>query len=330
MTTRNGNLFESGTGRIRGIVACVPSGILPSAGWLMAEEAAKVTGVDARRISVNGDAEDLCFEAAAALLNGLQWASKTVTALVFVTQTPNQRMPAPAFTLHHRLQLDQSCDVVQVNYSCSGYVKGLKLAQKLATRPDARVLLLVGDVSSRMCDPADRATAPLFGDAGSATAVEFDPMASDFFITGCDGVNNDRLSQVNVTPHNRAHMHMDGAAVFNFTLKRVPGLVEDLTALTPMPDLLLFHQANKFMLDHLVKKTRLLEHFSPKQIPTNLERFGNCSSASIPLLLADWWHMPSDRIMIRRAAMLGFGSGWSWGAASVDLTGLEFVKVVEL
>lgn len=323
MTTRNGNLFESGTGRIVGVVACLPKQAITNFNWTDAEDAAKVTGVEERRHMVFGGTEQLCETAARHLLVDLDWRSDSITALVYVTQTPGQRMPAPAFNLHRDLGLSQSCDVVQVNYSCSGYVKGLKLAQKLATRPGARVLLLVGDVSSHMCALIDRATAPLFGDAGSATAIEFDPMASDFFITGCDGVQNDRLRQLNV-----GTMEMDGAAVFNFTLKRVPGLVADTLTLTPTPDLLLFHQANKFILDHLVKKMKLLETFKPEQIPMNLQRFGNCSSASIPLLLADWWQNTRELQKTERAAMFGFGSGWSWGAASVDLRAMRVARVV--
>lgn len=327
MTTRNGNNFESGTGRIVGVVAAVPKNRRPTEGWPMAEEAAKVTGILERRVATDLEStESLCCDAARELLASIGWAASTFTALVYVTQTPAMQMPASGFDLHRVLGLHQACDVVTVNYACSGYVKGLKLAQKLATREGARVLLLVGDTTSKECDPADRATAPVFGDAATATAIEYDPTGCDFFITGCDGVDNSRLSQ-----HGADFMHMDGGAVFNFTLKRVPQLVEDLRNLTPFPDLVLFHQANKFMLDHLVKKCRLLDDFEPWQIPTNVERFGNCSSASIPLLLADWWQQnPSARDTAKRAAMIGFGAGWSWGAASVNLSGLVLARVIEV
>ncbi len=331
MTTRNGNCFEPGTGRIVGVVACVPKNIVTNDGWLNGIEAQKITGVRERRWAVldaeknQQTSEYLCANAAKELLTQIGWDCRTVTALIYVTQTPPRPMPAPAFNIHKALDLDQSCDVIQVNESCAGYVKGLKLAQKLATSDGARVLLLVGDTTSEICDPDDRATAPLFGDAGSATAIEFDPMASDFFITGCDGAGNHKLSQ-----ENPGFLHMDGAAVFNFTLKRVPGLVEDMLALTPRPDVLLFHQANAFMLDHLVKKTKLLESFAREQIPTNLEHFGNCSSASIPLLMTDTFRAETLAHPFERFAMIGFGAGWSWGVASVNITSVRVCKLIEV
>lgn len=326
MTTRNGNKFESGTGRIVGVVAAVPVTRRDNEDWPDAQDAAAVTGVhERRRARAAMSTEWLCEAAAARLLDALKWDPQTIAAVVFVTQTPAHPMPAPVYDLHRDLGLAQDCDVYQLNESCAGYVKGLKLAQKLTSTQQHRVLLLVGDTTSNICNPTDRATAPLFGDAGSATAIEHDAAASDFFITGADGVANDRLSQ-----QSGEFLHMDGGAVFNFTLKRVPALMDDAGSLTPEPDWILMHQANAFMLEHLVKKMRLTEHLSPQRLPTNVERFGNCSSASIPLLLCDKLGVARTSAAGKtRALLLGFGAGWSWGAASVNLSGLRVAEVVE-
>lgn len=327
MTTRNGNKFESGTGRIVGVVTAVPAVARTNDDWPDAQDAAKVTGVvERRQAREDQTTEALCISAARELLEALKWDPQTVAALVYVTQTPGAPMPAPAYAIHECLGLASDCDVYQVNESCAGYVKGLKLAQKLTSTTQHRVLLLVGDTTSRICNPLDRATAPLFGDAGSATAVEHDAASSDFFITGADGENNYRLGQAA-----GEFMQMDGGAVFSFTLKRVPALMADAQALTPTPDWILMHQANAFMLEHLAKKMRLGEAFDAGQIPTNVDRFGNCSSASIPLLLCDKLGVSRTAAAGKtRALLMGFGAGWSWGAASVNLSGLRVAHVVEV
>lgn len=321
------NGHTTARGSIVGVVASVPARIFtnadcpdPAAAW----EAAKMTGVqERRRVTLFGEetAGSLCEAAAVRLLEQLDWPSDTVDLLVYVTQTPTSAVPADAFAIAARLGLPERCMVLQVNWSCSGYVYGLLTAMRLLDE-GKRALLLVGDVTSTILDPADRATAPLFGDAGSATAIVGSTL-QQHFVVGSDGSGAEKLccdlhgSMTICDDIKGPHLHMDGAAVFNFTLRVVPKLVADVLTYG-RPDYLLFHQANRFMLEHLAKKSKLAEAFKPEQIPTNIARFGNCSCASIPLLMCSELGQQLREPGNRQLAMFGFGAGWAWAGASIN------------
>lgn len=312
MITTNGNQVRTVRGSIAGIVAAVPRDrVTNDELGPDAHAAAKITGVQERRHAPDTvTTEDLCLSAAQRLLWRLDWDPATIDTLVYVTQTPRLAVPSSGYELQEVLGLPKHCIVIEPNWSCCGYVAGLWLA--MAQRGDhndiSRTLLLVGDVTSHIADPGDRATWPLFGDAGSATAIEHsmfgDPQAH--FFLGSDGAGADKLVQ-----HRGDFLRMDGSEVFNFTLRTVPGLVDDVL-MAGQPDFVLMHQANRFMLQHLVKKSQLRERAPAALIPTNIDRFGNCSSASIPLLWASDVGAKAGRY-----ALLGYGAGWSWAGASI-------------
>jgi len=324
MITRNSNLAEALNASIQGVVTVVPKGSvaniqLPPG----ADDAARLTGVQhRRRASAEDTTESMCLAAAQRLMAELEWKSSSVRALVYVTQTPGLAVPASAFGLHRSLNLPQSAPALQVNWSCAGYVYGLWLAMQLARYSGDRVLLLVGDTSSSITDPFDRATGPLFGDAGSATAVVGDRVLSHF-VLGNDGMRNEQLQQ-----KRGEFLHMDGAGVMSFALQQVPRLIEDVLNIAPSPDYLLFHQANRFMLDQVVRKSKLLERFTTAQIPSNVERFGNCSCASIPLLLCDMVGQQSAQLS--RFALFGFGSGWAWAGAVISGMRMDVCELIEV
>lgn len=331
MITAHGNRAEFLGGCVSGIVTAVPTYALENSDWPIAIEASRMTGVQSRRHAAAWQStESLGLAAARRLMANLGWEPGTIDALVYVTQTPGRAIPAAAYGLHAELGLPAHCPAIEVNWSCSGYVYGLWLAMKLAAvdeiHESRRVLLIVGDTSSQIVDPSDRATAPLFGDAVSATGVMNGPLAGlSYFVLGTDGTGRDRLSMANAP---EGVLQMDGAAVFNFTLKTVPGLVEDVLD-DGTPNFLLFHQANKFMLDHLVKKMRLRERgFDEEQIPINVDRFGNTSSASIPLLICDKLGEVGARGA--RLALFGYGAGWAWAGAALDGTSIQCAELLEI
>jgi 3-oxoacyl-[acyl-carrier-protein] synthase-3 len=325
MITPSGNWKGAAGGRIAGVVASVPSTVWTNADLPPgADEAARVTGVRERRRVVQGQsAESLCIDAAQRLLTSLRWAPESIDQMILITETPSQRIPAPAYNVHRELGLARHCTLMEINYSCVGYVVGLWNAmQMLEGRTRGRSLLLVGDTFSKALDPQDRATGPLFGDAGSATAIEVS-LCSQVFVLGISGTNNHKLSQAN-----GEFLKMDGAAVFNFTLDEVPPLVAE-TLQIGRPDYILFHQANRFMLDHLITKCKLRDQpggYAAEQIPINVEKWGNTSCASIPLLLAD---KIGARAADKRVAAFGFGAGWAWGGAMLNLEGMQVCELIE-
>lgn len=330
MITERGNFAEFLGGTVDGVVTAVPRNVVDNSDWGMAEEAARLTGVRRRRHTVEGqNVETLAIKAADRLMANLGWMTSTVDALVMVTQTPASAVPSSAHRVHAALGLPAYCPAMQVNWSCAGYVQGLwlamKLAQTAALHETKRVLLIVGDCMSEVLDPDDRATAPLFGDAVSATAVVNGPLTGlSYFVMGNDGSGADRL-KLDTAPG--SCLHMDGPSVFTFTLRNVPALVADVLD-NDKPDFLLFHQANDFMLDHLAKKMALSSEFSSAQIPKNLNLFGNTSSASIPLLLCDELGVPAARGS--KLGLFGYGAGWAWAGAFIDAHRLEVAELLEV
>jgi 3-oxoacyl-[acyl-carrier-protein] synthase-3 len=333
--------------RLRGVVSAVPSRRLDNAdfeaqfGREGVADVVKMTGVEHRYWAENGQtASDLCFLAAQRLLARLDWAPDSVGALVFVSQTPDHRLPATACVLQHRLGLSTRCQAFDVGLGCSGYVYGLWLASLLVQGGCGRVLLLNGDISSRTIDPTDRATALLFGDAGAASALEQSDGAPPIhFVLGTDGAGARHLIISGgggrpPAPDSRRpatlsedHLFMDGGEVFSFTLRAVPKLVLETLADAGLErdqlDALLLHQANRFMLRHIVKKIGLPE----ARAPINIDRYGNTSSASIPLLMttdiATRLTSETTRVM-----SVGFGVGFSWGAALMTLAPLACAETL--
>ena len=314
------NSHTSARGSIVGVVSAVPARVITNADCpdpAAADEAAKLTGVRERRwVGPGQSARTLCTDAARRLLDRLQWSADSIDVLVYVTQTPDGAVPADVYRIAADLGLPVSCACLQANYSCSGYVYGLWITMRLLQHGQ-RALLLVGDATSTIADPGDRATAPLFGDAGSATAVEGSDV-EQHFVLGTDGSGADKLCQ------SGNWLQMDGAAVFNYTLRTVPTLAADVRKAMPDPDLWLVHNANEFMLRHLMKKASI----DPGRAPMNLQRFGNTSCASIPLLMCA---EASERLASPASvAMLGFGAGWAHAGAAIQMGRLEMCELIEV
>ncbi len=333
---------------LRGIVSAAPKRVVDNAAFVerfgeaAVAEVVKMIGVEERRVAdADQTAADLCFEAAKVLLERLDWAADSIDGLIFVSQTPDYRLPATACLLQGRLGLSSHCQAFDVNLGCSGYVYGLWLAATLVKAGLKRVLVLAGDTASRLVDPNDRSTAFLFGDAGSATAVEADSAAPAMhFRLGSDGQGARHLIvpegayRTGETDGRWAEdfdpscLYMDGAEVFAFTLRAVPKLVRDTlddAGLAPGDvDAYALHQANRFMLRHLAKKIGAGED----RVPINIERFGNTTSATIPLLLttnlASRLTGAPSRVML-----VGFGVGFSWGAVLIETTALAVAETIE-
>jgi 3-oxoacyl-[acyl-carrier-protein] synthase III len=330
--------------RIAGLASAVPAMSRPvseAAGVFGAEDVQKISqsiGVTTRHMSQGKlCSSDLCCAAAKRLLNQLDWAPDSVEAIVFVSQTPDFVLPATSCTLQSRLGFSKDCAAFDVGMGCSGYVYGLWIASSLVAASGlSRVLLLVGDTIPRLTSPLDRATALLFGDAGSTTALEKNGVGDPLtFSLGTDGSGAKNLiipAGLCRHPHDEQSairqkaegnnsrssedLFMDGAEIFAFTLREVPPLVSNLLEASGWArdevDSFVFHQANKFMLTHLAKSMKLP---LPK-VPFSLEEYGNTSSASIPITINSEL---AEAIRTRPLKLLlaGFGVGYSWGACTV-------------
>lgn len=351
--------------RLAGLASAVPENFMTT------EDDAHIFGVeDAQKISqaigvrrrpvVAGNmcASDLCLAAAEPLLESLNWERDSVDVLIFVSQTPDYILPATSCSLHGRLGLSTNCAAFDVNLGCSGYVYGLWLASQLLAGGAQRVLLLAGDTISRLAAPQDRSVAPLFGDAGTATALEILPK-SDIessqenssemvFELGTDGrgqkhlivpagaarqplddESRHRAKQHDGNVRSDADLYMNGAEIFTFTLREVPPLVANILQKANLDvqdvDAFVMHQANAFMLKHLAKRMKL----PADKVVLALEEFGNTSCASIPLAMT---HTLSEQLREKTLKLLlaGFGVGFSWGAATLSCGPLTVLDVISV
>jgi 3-oxoacyl-[acyl-carrier-protein] synthase-3 len=341
---------------IRGVVCAVPGephNVEEFGGAFDPVEVQKIKGAvglrQVYRVQPNQTAGDLCTEAANALLDDLEWDRDSVDGLIMVTQCPDYVCPATACVVHGKLGLSPSTFAYDVNLGCSGYVYGLWMAsQAVASGTAKRVLLLAGDTLSRVLSPDDKSVAMLFGDAGTATALEFDTSASIMsYIMGSDGAGYESLIipaggfRKRPTPETFVRskgedgamrspmdLYMDGLSIFNFTLQHVGPLVRDTLSLhgwkTEQVDGFLFHQANGFMLKTLMKKLKL----PADRIPINIGKYGNTSVSSIPLLLADDFSARLGGDTPQHLLLAAFGIGYSWAAVATTLSGLKVARVI--
>lgn len=341
-------LFELNRISIKGIAACIPSNKYANKDFsyhseLENKQFIKTTGIEYRRIVDGGTtASDLCFRAAEELITTLSWDKEEIAILVFISQTPDYKIPGTAGILQNRLGLSKNCLAFDVNLGCSGYVYGLSIVGALLEKTQGKALLLVGDASSTCISQKDKSTAPLFSDAGSATAMQFESQVApiyfnlqsdgsgyDAIITKDGGARNPMSANSFVldeqTGRRDIDMFLDGIKVFNFSRREVvPNLeilVNHFKIDTARVDAFVFHQANKFMNDAIAKKLNL----AGDKVPQSLQFYGNTGAASIPVTIVDQVKNRTDLNLI----LSGFGVGLSWGSCALNLKNAVILPMIE-
>jgi 3-oxoacyl-[acyl-carrier-protein] synthase-3 len=307
-------------------------------GWT-AQKILEKTGIRRRHIAAEGEcSSDLAVEAARRLFASGACSPADVDFLLLCTQSPDYFLPTTACLLQERLGIPTSAGALDFNLGCSGFVYGLALAKGLVETGQARaVLLLTAETYSKFLAKDDRSVRTLFGDAAAATLVKAGEEEEDAigpFEFGTDGAGAENLivptgglrrprepdaPLVTDSSGNRRTVNdlsMNGPEIFSFTLRVVPPTVERLLAKAGKSaadvDLYVFHQANRYMLEHLRKKMKLPED----RFVISVEACGNTVSASIPFALAD--AAAAGRLKRGGLVMLvGFGVGYSWGGALI-------------
>lgn len=330
---------------LRGIVTAVPPEISRTADYTPLTEAERAkfaagTGIEERRVAAAGQcASDLCIAAAEDLLARLAWDKSSVQALVMITQTGDHPVPATAIIVQHKLGLPTSCAAFDINLGCSSYPYGLAvLGSMMRTLGLRRAVLLVGDVSTRLCSYNDKSSWPLFGDAGSATALELDDAAAPMhFDLNSDGAGKDAIiveagglaarnpagadtfAETELAPgiaRHASNLQLKGADIFSFAISAVPPSIRRVLDRAGWEldsiDHVVLHQANKMINDFIRKK---LGYPADKALST-LKDYGNTSSVSIPLTLC----AGANRLQAGgRVLLSGFGVGLSWASATLVL-----------
>lgn len=310
------------------------------ADWTV-EKIAEKTGIDQRWIAAEGEcASDLGVEAAQKLFATGMVEASTIDYLLFCTQSPDHFLPTTACLMQDRLRIPNTAGALDFNLGCSGYVYGLGLAKGLVETGQAgNVLLITAETYSKFICPGDRSVRTLFGDAGTATLVTGVSRNSDAigpFVYGTDGAGACNLivpagglrqrsspetallaTDGQGNQRSSDHLFMNGSEIFTFTLKSVPRAVQmlldrsghDIASI----DLFVFHQANRFMLDHLRKKCRIPE----EKFVLAYQKFGNTVSCTIPIALKEAEASGQLRAGMR-VMLVGFGVGYSWGATLIE------------
>lgn len=307
------------------------------------EEVKKVVGmagIKERRLA-NEDtcSSDLCIAAGRTLLDEIGWEPGSVNALIFITQSPDYFLPQTSSIIHRSLLLSEDCAAIDVGLGCSGYPYGLWLSTMMIKSSGfKRVLLCHGETPGRFSLGGDRAVALLFGDAGSATAIETaakDGSVPSTFVLQTDSKgSNDMIIEGggfrNRFPEDQSkyYVKMDGAGIFNFTLKRVPGLITATLEKAGMKkeeiDYYIFHQSNFFIMKHLANKIGI----PIEKIPVIIDRFGNTGGPSIPLTITQsQLEMPKDRDT--KLMLVAYGVGLSWASALIHLNKDVVLKHVD-
>ena len=296
----------------------------------------KNTGLNKRYISKNLTSLDLCAKASCNLIRNLKFDTNKIDALIFITQTPNYLQPNNANILHGKLNLNKDCACFDVNLGCSGYVYGMWLAFMMIECGLNYVLLCAGDTLSKCVSKLDSNTAPLFGDAGSATLIKSTKLDSNsYFILHSDGSGYENIifqnSGFKKDEKYKNYLYMDGAEVFNFSLKVGPQSIEEILSYSNKDindiDYIFFHQANAFIIQNIVKKLNIDSNKAPCK---SISKYGNTSSSSIPLAICDFYK--ENKIEKNLNVILsGFGVGLSWGSAFINLNRdikveIDFIK----
>ena len=305
-----------------------------------AQKISEKTGISIRGVSDENEcASDLGIKAAQRLFKSGICNPEDTDFLLFCTQSPDHFLPTTACIIQDKLKLPTSCGALDFNLGCSGFVYGLSIAKGLIeTGTVQNVLLITAETYTKFIHPSDRKVRTIFSDGAAATLIhseETNDEAIGPFIFGTDGrgaknliVPAGGLRQMR-TPETAVeretekgvfrsdqNLYMDGPEIFNFTLKAVPKAVTAILDKSQLEmkdvDYFVFHQANKFVLNHLRRKTNI-----PKEkFCINLDSYGNTVSSTIPMALE--LALQQGKIKNGYNVMIvGFGVGYSWASAII-------------
>ncbi len=290
-------------------------------------------------------ASDLGYEAAIDVISKARIDTKDIGLLVFVTQKPDYRVPSTAFVLHKRLGLKKECSCFDINIACQGFVFGLQTVMAMLNHSNEKTALLVtGDTSVRTISPFDRSMIMLFGDNGTATLLSKQPASTNF----CIALQTDSSKFKSVIIPSGAYrnrqasferremndgivrsdydIQMNGMDVFGWSISAVPQLMNDFLLETKTGiqdyDCVALHQPNMYILKKISRKVRIPE----EKLLVSLENYGNNSSSSIPLVLAD--HYGKSEAGMLRVLICGFGSGLSLACGAISINANKINQII--
>lgn len=339
---------------IRGIAACVPKNVeenkdLPFYASGEAEQVIAATGIERRHIATpEQTASDLCYAAAEQLIAELGWEKESIDLLAFCTQNPDYRNHPNSFVVHDKLGLPESTMCLDFFHGCPGWVVSMSAVCNLVgSGVVKRAILLDGDTPSKEQAPNNREERPLFGDAGSATALEYVESSNSICFNigtlSADGMAialkhggyrnpftmetfaKEFARKAGTLPQDDLFENMDAMDVFSFAITKVPKAIKKLCAEYEIDmnsvDYLVLHQANKVIIENIAKRLKM----PMEKTPLSLNEYGNTTSVSVPITLASRCANGGGRILA-----CGFGTGLAWGAIYFEAENIIYPSIQEI
>jgi len=298
------------------------------------------TGINTRHISADNEfSSDMAISAANKLFVDYNISPNEIDFLILCTQSPDYFLPTTACIIQDKLGVSTSAGAFDFNLGCSGYVYGLAISKGLITSGIAKnILFITSETYSKFIHPADKSNRTIFGDAATATLISSEEGFAEIldFDLGTDGKgaenlivkrggvrfakneNNDAILDEYGNARNENFLFMNGTEIFNFTSLMVPELVKNVLTKNNMVmediDLHIFHQANKFMLNHIRKKLNIKE----EKFFFDIEDCGNTVCSTIPIAMNKAM-LSSNFGKESKILLAGFGVGYSWGGCILKM-----------
>ena len=261
------------------------------------------TGIGARHIAGKETVAQMAVKAARRALENAGICSTELDLILVGTSSSESIFPNTACLVQDEIGAFRAA-CLDVSAACTGFLAVYELGQMYIRSGKAKNVLLIGaDALSRqrgLCLPSDN----------KMTAEEQETKA-------CEKIHSDGEKGVSLTCEKGTYLQMDGRAVFQFALSRVPEVIREVLAEADMAveeiDAFILHQANSRIIDGVAKRLK-----APKEkFPRNIEAYGNTCAASIPILL-DEWNRSGRAQKGQRIVLSGFGAGLIWGAAYLE------------
>ena len=336
---------------IAGISCCVPKHFFFNNDNKYHKNISRITkaiGIESRPVADEKTCtSDLVLKSANYILKKLKWKNYDIDILVFVTQTADYLTPATSGILQNKLNLKKSTLVFDINLGCSGYTHGLIMISSLMKSLNLKKgLLAVGDVTTKLVNKKDGVSNLLFGDAGSVTAIINskdnkknllcnyhsngagfeDIIVSSHSLSGRNKLTKNKLIDKRDDKKNfrsQVNISLNGPNIFNFAINNIPPLLKKVIKKITNIKFCFLHQANKMIQDSIEKQ------LNNKKIifPTSLKKFGNTSSASIPVTIC---HNYYNQKLNNYSLLCGFGVGLSISTVIVNLEKTKIFKIIKL
>ncbi|MDR0298327.1 MAG: ketoacyl-ACP synthase III [Streptococcaceae bacterium] len=275
------------------------------------------TGICARRLAADDvKTSDLALEVAEKLLAKSGLSADKLDFILVATITPDSQMPSTAARVQTKIGATNAF-AYDLSAACSGFVFALATADKFIASGAYRCGIVIGaETLSKVIDWSDRSTAVLFGDGAGGVLLE---ASADMPFVQAEKLRTDgsRADSLTAGPDK---LQMDGRAIFDFAVRDVPKNISETLTLGQLTadniDYFVLHQANSRILDKMAQKL----HTSREKFPQNMDRYGNTSAASIPLLLSELTETGTLKLDGSQTVLLcGFGGGLTWGSLIITL-----------